>query len=84
MLFIFLTNKLFAKHEKLILKLNDFEEGFVQNAKELFTNYSWRDMDKAGKRPYEAFIEKQESKTRFPYPKGKEPKPQIHQEGISH
>lgn len=78
------AKNLFMKNEKIISRLNDFEEGFVKNAKELFVNYSWRDMDKAGKRPYEAFIERQEARTVFPYPKGQEPKPTTHQGGISH
>lgn len=78
------AKNLFIKHEKMISRLNDFEEGFVKNAKELFVNYSWRDMDKAGKRPYEAFIERQEPRTSFPYPRGQEPKPTTHPGGISH
>ena len=78
------AKQLFMKHDKLISRINDFEEGFVRNARELFVNYSWRDMDKVGKRPYEKFIENQESKKVFPFPKGQEPKPTTHQGRISH
>ncbi len=78
------AKELFRKNEKIITRLKEFEEGFVRNAKELFVNFSWRDMDKVGKRPYENFIDKQESKGGFPYPKGQEPKPTIHQGGRSH
>ena len=78
------AKQLFIKHDKMISRINEFEQGFVRNAKELFANYSWRDMDKVGKRPYEKFIESQESKGVFPFPKGQEPKPTTHQGRISH
>jgi hypothetical protein len=78
------TKELFQKNEKLISRLGEFDEGFVKNAKELYVNHSWRDMDKVGKRAYENFIEREETKTPFPYPKEQEPKPEKHREGISH
>lgn len=75
---------LFKKNDKYISRLNEFDPKFVDHAKELFVKHSWRDMDKVGKRPYEKFIDRQESKTVFPYPKEQEPKPAIHQGEISH
>jgi len=78
------AKELFKKNDKLISKLNEFDETFVQNAKELFVKHSWRDMDKVGKRPYERFMDRQDSQKAFPYPTGQEPKPKIHQGGISH
>lgn len=78
------AKELFKKNDKVISKLSDFDDRFIENAKELFVKHSWRDMDKIGKRPYERFIDRQEYKSLFPYPKGQEPKPKIHREGISH
>lgn len=78
------AKELFKKNDKLISKLNEFDESFVQNAKELFVKHSWRDMDKVGKRPYERFMDRQGSERVFPYPRGQEPTPKIHQGGISH
>ncbi len=75
---------LFQKNDKLIARLDEVDEKFTQNAKELFVKHSWRDMDKVGKRPFERFIERQEAKEVFPYPKGQEPKPEIHRGEKSH
>ena len=78
------TKDLFKKNEKTISQMNEFDEGFVKNAKELFVNHSWRDMDKVGKRPYENFIDRKDPKITFPFPKGQEPTPKTHRGGISH
>ncbi|MSP19825.1 MAG: hypothetical protein EXR74_09685 [Bdellovibrionales bacterium] len=75
---------LFKDNHKIINRMPGFEEGFVKNAKELFVAHSWRDQDKKGKKPFEKFIEQQEPKLAFPYPKGQEPTPTIHQGKRSH
>jgi hypothetical protein len=78
------AKELFKVNEKEISKLDHFDESFVQNARELFFNHSWRDKDKEGKKPYEAFIDAQEPKLIFPFPTEQVTKPQKHPEGISH
>ncbi len=75
---------LFKDNQKIITRMPGFEEGFVKNAKELFVAHSWRDQDKTGKKPFEKFIEQQEPKLSFPYPKGQEPTPTTHQGKRSH
>jgi len=78
------TKEMFQKNEKMISRLGEFDEDFVKNAKELYVNHSWRDMDKLGKRAYENFIEREDTKVIFPSATGQEPKPEKHREGISH
>ncbi len=75
---------LFKDNQKIMNRMPGFEEGFVKNAKELFVAHSWRDQDKTGKKPFEKFIEQQEPKLSFPYPKGQEPTPTTHQGKRSH
>ena len=65
-------------------KINDLDDDFVKNARELYVDHSWQDMDKKGREPFADFIRRNEPKLSFPYPIGKEPKLKTHRGDVSH